>query len=415
MKFMNQALYAGVLGLSCGLTLFIVQPNQSILPNAEAKGKKWKYFGSATCGGGSCHAAKEQEKERPANEYITWKKKDRHSKAFDSLFEEESEEMCEELDIEEPSKDKACTICHTTDVTKDLHGEKFNREDGVSCDGCHGPAEGWYKPHTKTHKYEDMLAKGMWDTRNLFRRADVCVKCHLQIDPKLVDAGHPDLSFELFTHSHREPPHWYERQTWDGIRAWSVGQTVSLRDALTKIKSRLGQKDNEEELGFAIAQGLSHTTVFRHAVGELGETHEKAFILDLHGRLSNGKTKGLLEACKKGITILTKLGRRLATADVFNEKMVVSVFKKVANDPDLSSVEEYQAEQVAGALFALYNSKVYGKGPRLQKPLKEPEQIKAIFVRPAIWEPADLFDDESSEFKEKLWLKRLKEAAKLVK
>lgn len=413
MRFINQALYAGVLGLSCGLTLSILQPNHSLLPNAEAKGKRWKYFGASTCGASSCHAAKEQEKNRPADEYVTWSKKDRHSKAYDTLFEGESTDMCEELDIEDPSKDKACTVCHTTDVQKDLRGKKFNNEDGVSCDGCHGPAEGWIKPHTKPHKYEDMLTMGMWDTRNLFRRADVCVSCHLQIDPKLVEAGHPDLSFELFTHSHREPPHWYERQTWDGIRAWSVGQTVSLRDALTKIKSRIGQKDNEDNLDLAISQGLSHTTVFRHAIAVLGEKHEKAYISELHALLSSGKTKGLDKACKNGIALLGKLGRRLASADVFNKKLVVKIFKAVAKDRDLISADEFQAEQVAGALFALYNSNFHGKGPRLRTPLKEPQAIKDIFVRPAIFGPENFFDDDG-EFKTKLWLERVKVASKLI-
>jgi hypothetical protein len=195
----------------------------------KAGSDKYKRFGSSTCGGGSCHAASKPGDERPSNEYTTWQDEDRHAKAFATLYEEESADMAEELEIEDASTSPRCISCHSTDVPKKLQGKKYNVEDGVSCDGCHGPAEGWFEAHTKPHKYEDMLKLGMWDTRDMWARADVCVLCHLQIEPELVDAGHPDLSFELVNHSRREPPHWFERQSWDGVRAWSVGQAVSLR------------------------------------------------------------------------------------------------------------------------------------------------------------------------------------------
>lgn len=427
MKQFDQALYAAVLGLSCGLTMLAIQPETTLLPQAEAQGKKWKYYGSATCAGAACHAAKKQEEKRPADEYKTWSKEDAHSKAFNTLFEDESVEMCEELDIEDPSKDMKCTKCHTTDVPKDLQGEKYDTGNGVSCDGCHGPAEGWFKDHTKAHQYEDMFKLGMWDTRNLFRRAQVCVSCHLQIDSELVDAGHPDLSFELFYHSRREPPHWYERQTWDGVRAWSVGQSVSLCDALKKLQKRLSKKKpNEDDIGLAVAQASSYAIVFRHFVTEFNKLAAKkkakaykaeaAFINELNTLLLKEKAdpKDLLASCKKGIPLLLALGKDLATTELFNKKLVNTVFKTIANDKELKEADEFVAEQAAGALYALYNSSVTGKGPRMRKPVIKEDKIEAILVRPTVYKPDSLFDEEGL-FKTELWLKRLKAASALIK
>lgn len=420
-KIMSAAI--GGIGLAALLT-FAGQESTLLIPNADAEGKKWKYFGASTCGGGSCHAASKPEANRPANEYTTWSKKDNHAKAFNRLFEEASTEMCEELEIEDASKDKRCTVCHSTDVPKELQGDKYNNEDGVSCDGCHGPAEGWFKPHTKPHKYEDMLKLGMWDTRNIWRRADVCVKCHLQIEPELVDAGHPDLSFEIYAHSRREPPHWYERQTWDGIRAWSVGQAVSLREALLKISKRIKGKKDFDTTSLALYQAQSYVMVFKHGVAVFGSDADKKAIAGLDkmiaGALDAEKIAdgaAMTKACDSAAELMNKLGQKLAKADSFNAGNVKSLFKAIASDKalmDADGIDEFVAEQAAGALYALYNSSKQGKGPRNKGEVETPDAIEKILVRPTVYKPDDLFDDEGTFLAEK-WIKRYKAAGALVK
>src|SRR6185369_5193094 len=83
---------------------------------------------------------------------------------------------------------------------------------GVSCDACHGPAEKYLEPHvTKgwtakqraalgSEKLYDQL--GLYDTKNLKMRANMCVSCHLKIDAELINAAHPELPFELDTFQH---------------------------------------------------------------------------------------------------------------------------------------------------------------------------------------------------------------------
>ena len=328
--FTRRILAASLGGAALAMLLSAAGPKdgESLLcPVADAQdkagGKKtWKYYGSATCNGASCHASSKMMDERPANEYLTWQSKDRHAKAFNSLFNEDSQYWCEELKIADASKDKRCTECHTTEVPKELQGQKYNREDGVSCDGCHGPAEGWFEPHTKEHKYEDMLKLGMWDTRNMYVRADMCAKCHLQIEPELVDVGHPDLSFELIAHSLREPPHWYERQTWDGIRSWSVGQAVSLRECFRKLKRRIDNKKAPYSIEIAAAQTSSYLGVFRHGVAVLGDDATKKLVAEADKLLNARKLDHakLAEISARAADSMDAMAKKLAAYDGFSKE-----------------------------------------------------------------------------------------------
>jgi hypothetical protein len=61
------------------------------------------------------------------------------------------------------------------------------------------------------------------------------VQCHQSIDPKLIHAGHPALTFELDGQTASEPRHWKEKADWFGAKAWLVGQAVALRDISGQI------------------------------------------------------------------------------------------------------------------------------------------------------------------------------------
>ncbi len=55
----------------------------------------------------------------------------------------------------------------------------------------------------------------MVDTRDLVKRTEKCLSCHLGSEEKFVDhemiaAGHPDLFFELDSFSAVMPRHWKE-------------------------------------------------------------------------------------------------------------------------------------------------------------------------------------------------------------
>jgi hypothetical protein len=98
------------------------------------------------------------------------------------------------------------------------------------------------------------VAAGMYDTRNLVRRTEKCLSCHLGTQEKFVDhemiaAGHPDLYFELDSFSSVMPRHWKtpresapgtpaENDAWSGVRDWGTGQAVQLRASMERIAWR---------------------------------------------------------------------------------------------------------------------------------------------------------------------------------
>ena len=111
-------------------------------------------------------------------------------------------------------------------------------DEGVSCETCHGAASGWLRGHTRTDwSYNTRVAAGMRDLRNLYMRANACVACHQNLAPELLQAGHPDLFFELDGQSVAEPKHWHDEEPWSGLREWLTGQAVALREMSAALAS----------------------------------------------------------------------------------------------------------------------------------------------------------------------------------
>jgi len=84
-------------------------------------------------------------------------------------------------------------------------------------------------------------------------RANSCVACHQNIDRDLLQAGHPELMFELDGQSVAEPEHWKDNDLACGPRAWLVGQAVALRE----MSWALSQDDKADSLGIVRWQGLA--------------------------------------------------------------------------------------------------------------------------------------------------------------
>ncbi len=131
-------------------------------------------------------------------------------------------------------------------MPSEQQGPYYQIEDGVSCEACHGPAEGWLGTHI-TRGYEAALKVGMYDTKNLLDRATKCLSCHVgdaakSVDHAMIAAGHPDLIFELDTFTALLPPHWRQPdKPWLGAQAWSIGQAVALRAVMQRLALRAKQ------------------------------------------------------------------------------------------------------------------------------------------------------------------------------
>jgi hypothetical protein len=140
-----------------------------------------------------------------------------------------------------------CLACHSLDAPESQQARTFVSE-GVSCESCHGPASAWLGPHTtKGWTHAQSVQAGMFDTKDLVRRTEICLTCHLGTADKFVDhemiaAGHPDLVFDLEAFSAAMPRHWHattEADPFAPVRSFAVGQLVHLRSSLERLARRL--------------------------------------------------------------------------------------------------------------------------------------------------------------------------------
>ena len=222
-------------------------------PPAEAS----KYTGPGSCSSTSCHGSVTPRADSRIfqNEYSIWAVKDKHAKAYDALTGPVGERMGRILGLGKSEQAAKCLACHALDVPAEARAKTFDLSEGVSCESCHGPASAWLGPHTtRTWTHEQSVAAGMYDTRNLVRRTEKCLACHLGTQEKFVNhemiaAGHPDLYFELDSFSAVMPRHWKkpresapgvsaENGAWTGVREWGTGQAVQLRASLERLAWR---------------------------------------------------------------------------------------------------------------------------------------------------------------------------------
>ena len=210
-----------------------------------------QYTGPGSCSSTACHGSVQPRQDSRVwqNEYSIWVVQDKHAKAFASLSLPLSQRIAKNLGLgqQKPEAAKQCLACHALDVPASQRARTFDLNDGVSCESCHGPAAGWLGEHTSREwTHEQSLRRGMYDTKDLIKRQENCLSCHLgaadkNVNHELLAAGHPVLTFELNSYTAVMPRHWKEpldKDPWRGVREWSVGQSVQLREALAQLARR---------------------------------------------------------------------------------------------------------------------------------------------------------------------------------
>jgi hypothetical protein len=215
-----------------------------------------KYVGPGSCSATACHGSVQPRKETKVlqNEYSTWIVQDKHAKAQQVLSNPVSMRIAKILGLPDAAHAPKCLACHALYVSPDQKARDFDIAEGVSCESCHGPALAWLGPHTsKSQTHAQNVALGLYDTKDLVHRTEKCMTCHLGTSDKFVDhemiaAGHPDLVFELDSFQAVEPVHWVEkdpkrpaeasRDPLFGVRAWSVGQAVQLKESMDRLARR---------------------------------------------------------------------------------------------------------------------------------------------------------------------------------
>ena len=215
-------------------------------PQASAIGS---FTGPGSCAAAACHGAV-----KPAansrilqTEYTTWIAQDRHARAATVLSNPVSVRMATILGIGTAHSAPKCLACHSLEPAGGQKAHTFTAE-GVSCEACHGPASGWLGPHTtRGWTHAQSVAAGMYDTKDVVKRTEKCLTCHLGTADKFVDhemiaAGHPDLVFDLEAFSAAMPRHWKtgtETDPYGPVRSFAIGQLVHLRSSLERLAHRV--------------------------------------------------------------------------------------------------------------------------------------------------------------------------------
>jgi hypothetical protein len=211
--------------------LFVLLTGVSVLAQTAATaGDSPRFTGALSCASSSCHGGGGERQ----NQWLVWSLQDFHSqRPVATLATARARQLADALQINDPAADARCTSCHAPlqEVPSARRGAAFSAAEGVSCECCHGPAENWLRSHTRPDwTHADRVFAGLRDLQNLYVRANTCVACHQTVSVPLLNAGHPELIFELDGQCAAEPRHWREQPLWNRAQSWFVGQAVALRE-----------------------------------------------------------------------------------------------------------------------------------------------------------------------------------------
>jgi hypothetical protein len=249
--------------LLCAAALLLTAVLPSIIAAQSAAATSpgtGKYTGPGSCASTACHGAitPQNINEVLQNEYSIWIVQDKHARAYNALTGAIGERMAGILGVGKAEAAPKCLACHALNPPSELRSRTFDVSEGVSCESCHGPSSGWLGPHTERNwTHAQSVAAGMVDTRDIVKRTEKCLSCHLGSEEKFVDhemiaAGHPDLFFELASFSSAMPRHWKvpgepgeaaASDPWYDVRELTTGQAVQLRASMVRLAGRARGKN----------------------------------------------------------------------------------------------------------------------------------------------------------------------------
>jgi len=398
------------------------QQSQARAPQQEQQGEAGKFSGPGSCAASNCHGGIQPKTvvRIAQNEYSIWAAEDKHSHAYTVLSNPVSLRMGKILGLKQPPDQSAkCLDCHALNVKPEIRAQTFQSIDsGVSCENCHGPAVGWLGPHTvKNWTHEQSLKLGMYDTRDLAKRTEKCLTCHLgtpekEVDHTMIAAGHPDLTFQLVTFSSAMPRHWKpaaNASEWLGVQELAVGQAVQLREALNRLNRRASGPNWPEfaeyecfachhsltkpEASWRQAGGYpsrepgapvwnpSTYAVFRHIASAVDPSttnqlvSELSEILQLSGKPGN---KDQLAAHAKDAADLAGRIAQKVQAQPYDRSLTTKLLQEIADDSEtISSEGERSAEQATMALDSL--SLAYAKNEQVANQAELRAAINDLF------------------------------------
>ncbi|HXI14218.1 MAG TPA: multiheme c-type cytochrome [Thermoanaerobaculia bacterium] len=408
-------------------------------PTASARvgglsSREGAYLGVATCAGSGCHGSTLPLRASRVlqNEYFTWLNYDKHARAYNVLFNPRSARIVKNMKLRGRAyEEKMCLDCHATNVPSG-EGAGIDREDGIQCETCHGPAGGWRSQHTDSGwTHADSVRAGMIDLRSVPVRARTCLTCHqgrgaTTVDHELIASGHPVLTFELDNYSGSMPPHWAKfsqrsdgqlRDT-HGVRAWAVGQVIAFKESLDALALHargdkwpefsdmscydchhdLGKSGWRQERGYNLRAGLpgfnlQRYAVLRHLIGQVTPSDRASLdrnIATLGAHVSRMNNPAAVATLASSTSAMVAKSIPAIDAARWDESSVRSLISRIASDgPYLLSSDVHSAEQTALALQSLtaYLARLDGGAARGDM-LKTVDRLFALLENRSDYDPA---------------------------
>lgn len=209
------------------------------------------HLGVASCSGSTCHSRQAATGAVVQQDEISiWQDQTAttgaHVRAYRVLFSERSQSIATRLGIDAPHQATECLSCHSDNVPASLRGNRFQADDGIGCESCHGGSESWLATHYSSDTtHSATVYAGLYALEKPDVRANVCLSCHVGsdapgqfVDHRLMAAGHPRMSFELdlFTalqrHHEEDVDYGQRKQVSTGAQTWAVGQARTLERQL---------------------------------------------------------------------------------------------------------------------------------------------------------------------------------------
>ena len=128
-----------------------------------------KFVGAKTCG--MCHKAKDK-----GEAFVVWEKS-AHAKAYETLKTKQAEEFAKKKGLKKPAAESPeCLKCHVTGGGAATNVEAgFKKEEGVTCEACHGAASAFKMLHSKGDKEKSKAAGLILPSKT---DAKMCETCH---------------------------------------------------------------------------------------------------------------------------------------------------------------------------------------------------------------------------------------------
>ena len=159
----------------------------ALLIAGVASAQNFRYVGADACK--ACH-------NKPANgaQYDHWVS-DPHSQALKMLSSEKAIEYGKQNGIVNPATDDKCLKCHSTYhvAPANARDRAFKADEGVSCEGCHGPGSAYKSPAFMKNR-NLAVRQGL-----ILQTEESCVRCHNSENPFHKEFDYK-TAFEKTTH-----------------------------------------------------------------------------------------------------------------------------------------------------------------------------------------------------------------------